>query len=283
MILVTGATGQIGSESIRLMSDKGASVRAFVRDTNKAKQIFDENKVSIFEGDFERKDTIDRAMDSIDTLLLITPAIVSQEIEIIDSAVKQGVKHIIKITNHKATEDSPVERRRDHGKVEAYLKNTGVHYTLLAPNFLMQNLKYLAPEIKENHSFTMSAGDGRIGMIDSKDVSAVAATIAMQPHLHENKTYLLTGPKLVDYYEVADELSGLLGYKIDYNNISLDEHLDILLKQGIPEVVAKSNIQVFDLFSKGDGEWLSTTVEDITSHKPRNLHQFLAENIDQFK
>ncbi|WP_435245409.1 hypothetical protein [Streptomyces sp. NRRL F-5630] len=75
-------------------------------------------------------------MRGIDTLLLITPSVPAQGIAVIDAAARRAVKHVVKITKHKATEDSPVERRRDHARIEAPLRATGLTYTLLRPTCL---------------------------------------------------------------------------------------------------------------------------------------------------
>lgn len=92
--------------------------------------------------------------------------------------------------------------------------------TLLAPNFFLQNLLAIAPTVKESHGFTMSTGDGRIGMVDARDVAATAATIAASPAPHAGHTYLLTGPELVTYDDVAAALGAALGREIEYRRIS---------------------------------------------------------------
>lgn len=282
MILVTGATGKVGSEAVRLIVEQQLPTRALVRDSSRVPREFSENGVEIAVGDFDRPDTLDAGMRGIDTVLLISPAVSSQEIAVIDSAVRQGVKHIVKITNHKATVDSPVDRRRDHAQVEAYLKATRLGYTLLAPNLYMQNLLAVAPMIKQTREFVMSAGDGQFGMIDARDVAATAAAVAAAPSEHAGHTYLLTGPDLITYSDVARELTDALGHVVEYRRISPDEHRAAMIRAGVPEPVATSNAQVFGLIAEGDAAWLSGDVELVTGKPPRDLHTFLAENITAF-
>ncbi|MDJ1134698.1 SDR family oxidoreductase [Streptomyces iconiensis] len=283
MILVTGATGKIGTEAVRLLAGQGLPVRALVRDAARAPQDGSWNGIEIAVGDLDQPDTLDAAMTGVDTLLLISPSVPAQEIAAIDSAARRAVKHVVKITNHKATADSPVDRRRDHARIEAHLKASGLAYTLLAPNLLMQNLFLVTPMIRQTHGFAMSAGDGRFGMIDSRDVSAAAAAVAADPTGHEGRTYLLTGPELITYADVAAELTRALGQEIEYRRLTPDQHREEMVRAGLPEPVAASNAQVFGLIAEGDAAWLSDDVATLTGHDPRGLRTFVTDHVTAFK
>ncbi|WP_037369552.1 NmrA family NAD(P)-binding protein [Amycolatopsis orientalis] len=262
MILVTGATGKIGSAAVRLLG----KVRTLVRTpASGADEVV---------GDFSRPDTLDAALRGIDTLLLIGPAVAAQT-AVLDRAAAHGVRHVVRITNHKAHADSPVARRREHARIDAHLKASGMAYTLLAPNFFMQNLLALAPEIAATGGFSGSAGDGRIGMIDAHDVAAAAAVIAAAPQPHGGRTYLLTGPELVTFADVAREWASATGRPVGYRRISVEEHRAAMESNGVPE--AGSNAQVFGLLAEGDGAWLSDDFGAITGREPRGLRAFLAD------
>ena len=140
MILVTGSTGKVGSEAVRLLAERHQRTRALVRDPSRAPY----GNVEIVAGDFDRPDTLDAAMQGIDTVLLVSPAVPAQEIAVIDSAARQGVTHVVKITS-KASADSPVDRRRGQAQIEARLEATSLAYTLLRANAHMQNLLALGP------------------------------------------------------------------------------------------------------------------------------------------
>ncbi len=75
----------------------------------------------------------------------------------------------------------------------------------------MQNFLMLAPAIATTSSFGSSAGDGRVGMVDTRDVAAVAAQIATSPTIHQGNTYWLTGPESLSYADAAKVLSEVLG------------------------------------------------------------------------
>lgn len=277
MILVTGATGNVGSAAVRLLAARHQAARALVRDPSRVADV----GVEIVTGDFDRPDTLDAAMRGIDTILLVSPAVPAQEIAVIDSAARQGVTHVVKVTS-KASADSPVDRRRGQAQIEAHLETAGLAYTLLRSNAYMQNLLALAAMIRQTGGFVMSAGDGQVGMIDARDVAAVAAAVAAAPKEHAGQTYWLTGPGLVTYAEVAAELSAALGHTVEYRRISPAEHRAAMIKAGVPEAVATSNAQAFGLIAEGDAAWLSGDVEAITGTPPRALRAFIADHVTAF-
>jgi uncharacterized protein YbjT (DUF2867 family) len=277
MILVTGATGNVGSEAVRLLSERHHPTRALVRDPSRAPL----GDVEIVTGDFDRPDTLDAAMRGVNTVLLVSPAVPAQEIAVIDSAVRQGVSQVIKVTS-KASADSPVGRRRGQAQIEAHLAATGLAYTLLRSNAYMQNLLALAPMIRQTSGFVMSAGDGKVGMIDARDVAATAAAIAPAPGEHAGKTYWLTGPDLITYTDVAAELSATLGRAVEYRPISPAEHRAAMIRAGVPDTVATSNAQAFGLIAEGDAAWLTADVKSITGTAPRSLSSFIAEHMAAF-
>ncbi|HEX6520695.1 MAG TPA: SDR family oxidoreductase [Streptosporangiaceae bacterium] len=281
MILVTGATGKVGSEAVRLLAAGHHPTRALVRDPSRAPRDGAPGVVEIVTGDFDRPDTLDAAMRGIDTVLLVSPAVPAQEIAVIDSAVRQGVTHVIKITS-KASADSPVDRRRGQAQIEAHLETTGLAYTLLRSNAYMQNLLALAPMIKQTGGFVMSAGEGQVGMIDARDVAATAAAIAVAPKEHAGRTCWLTGPDLITYTDIARELTDTLGQVVEYRQISPAEHRVAMIRAGVPESVANSNAQAFGLIAEGDAAWLSDDVESITGTAPRSLHTFIADHVAAF-
>jgi uncharacterized protein YbjT (DUF2867 family) len=277
MILVIGATGKVGYEAVHLLVAQHHPVRALVRDASRAPR----GDVEIATGDFDLPDTLDAAMRGIDTVILVSPAVPAQEIAVIDSTVRNGVQHIVKITSI-ASADSPVDRRRGQAQIEAHLAASGLAYTLLRPNAYMQNLLTLAPMIRQTRGFLMSSGDGQVGMIDARDVANAATTIATTPTKHAGRSYWLTGPDLITYTDVAKQLSDALGHTVEYRRITPDEHRAAMIQAGAPETVAISNAQAFGLIAQGDAAWLSDEVKSLTGTPPRSLHNFIADNVTAF-
>jgi uncharacterized protein YbjT (DUF2867 family) len=277
LILVTGATGKVGSEAVRLLAARHHPVRALVRDPDRAPG----GDVEVAVGDFDRPDTLDAAMRGVDTVLLVSPAVPAQEMAVIDAAVRHGVTHVVKVSS-KASADSPVARRRGQARIEAHLEGSGLAHTLLRPNAYLQNLLALAPVVSRTRGFPMSAGDGQVGMIDARDVAAVAAAVVTAPDEHAGRTYRLTGPDLVTYTAVAAELAAALGHPVEYRRITPAEHRAAMIGAGVPETVADSNAQAFGLIAEGDAAWLSDDVKTLTGETPRSLRSFVAEYVGVF-
>jgi uncharacterized protein YbjT (DUF2867 family) len=185
-------------------------------------------------------------MTGVTAVVLVSPAVPAQELNVVHSAARAGVEHVVKATS-KASANSPIARRRWQTEIEAGLAASGLAHTLLRSNACMQNVLALAPAIAKTSGFGSSAGTGRIGMVDARDVAAVAAEIAAAPAMHAGKTYWLTGPELISNHDVAAVLTKLLGRTITYRELSFEEDKDTMIRAGVPEPIAEMNAQ-------GDGE-----------------------------
>jgi uncharacterized protein YbjT (DUF2867 family) len=274
VILITTA-GKVGSEAAHLLTQRQIRVRVLVRDPEKGKALAARG-VEIVVGDLDVAESIDEAMIGVTALVLVSPAVPAQELNVIASAARAGVEHVVKATS-KASADSPIARRRGQTEIEAGLAASGLPYTLLRSNAYMQNTLLLGPVIAKTSSFGSSAGKGLAGMVDSRDVGAVAAEIAASPASHAGKTYWLSGSELISNYDVADVLSKLLGRTITYRELSFEEHKSAMVSAGLPEVVAEQNAQAFSLTAEGDAEWVSDDVQAILGRKARSYEQFATD------
>jgi uncharacterized protein YbjT (DUF2867 family) len=274
MILVTTA-GKVGTESVRLLRRRELPVRVFVRDARKAEAL-DAAGADVAVGDLDDQASIDKAMVGVTTVILVSPAVPAQELNIVASAARAGVGHVVKASS-KASADSPIARRRWQAEIEAGLAASGLAHTLLRSNAYMQNILALARAITATSGFGSAAGKGRSGMVDVRDVAAVAAEIAAAPVTHNGKTYRLTGPEAISNYDVAEVLSKLLGRTITYTELSFDENKDAMIKAGVPAPIAEMNAQAFALTADGDAEWVTDDVAALLGRPARSFEQFAAD------
>ena len=279
MILVTTA-GKVGAEATRLLAERAMPVRVLVRDPEKAKPLAHAG-AEIAVGDLDVPDSLDAAMGGVTAIILVSLAVPAQELNVIASAARAGVGHIVKATS-KASADSPIARRRGQAEIEAGLAASGLPHTLLRSNAYMQNVLALAPAIAATSGFGSAAGKGRAGMVDTRDVAAVAAEIATAPAPHAGQTYWLSGPEAISNYDVAQTLSELLGRTITYTELSLDENREAMIRAGIPAAIAAMNAQAFALNADGDAEWVSDDVPSILGRPARSFRQFAADYADAF-
>ncbi|MFZ0166724.1 MAG: NmrA family NAD(P)-binding protein, partial [Trebonia sp.] len=152
--------GKVGSETVRRLRERDAAVRVLVRDPAKA-ALLAAAGAEIAEGDLDAPATIDDAMTGVSTVVLVSPAVPAQELNVVASAARAGAGHVVKATS-KASADSPIARRRWQAEIEAGLAASGIPHTLLRSNAYMQNVLALAPAITKTSSFGSAAGPGLI-------------------------------------------------------------------------------------------------------------------------
>jgi uncharacterized protein YbjT (DUF2867 family) len=281
VILVTTA-GKVGAEAARLLREQDVPVRVLVRDPGKAAaRTLAAAGVEIAVGDLDVPASIDAAMGGVSAVVLVSPAVPAQELNVVASAASAGVAHVVKATS-KAAADSPIARRRGQAEIEAGLAAAAIPHTLLRSNAYMQNVLALAPAIAATSSFGSAAGDGRAGMVDARDVAAVAAAIAAAPSPHAGKAYWLTGPELLSNYDVAAVLSKLLGRTITYRELSFEENKDAMIRAGLPEPIAQQNAQAFSLTAHGDAAWVTDDVLAVLGRPARSFEQFAADHAAAF-
>lgn len=279
MILVTTA-GKVGAHTARLLASAGRPVRVMVRNPD-AHQDLSDAGVELFHGNLDLPDSIAAAMVDVRAVVLVSPAVPAQEIAVIDAARRAGVAHVTKVTSDAAPE-SPIGRRRDHHRIEVALGESGMPHTLLRANAYMQNLLALAPAVAAGSEFASSTGHGRIGMVDARDVAAVAATIASSPAAHAGRTYRLSGPDSVSYDDIAERLTAILGRTITHRPISTAEQEAAMIELGLPAPVAHANAQALELFAQGDSDWTSPDVERIIGRPATSFSAFAADHVGRF-
>jgi uncharacterized protein YbjT (DUF2867 family) len=279
MILVTTA-GKVGTEAVRSLTLREVPVRVLVRDPDKARALADAG-AEIAVGDLDVPASLDVAMAGVTTVVLVSPAVPAQELNVVESAVRAGVGHVVKASS-KASADSPIARRRWQTEIEAGMAASGLPYTLLRSNAYMQNVLALAPAIAATSGFGSATGKGRVGMVDARDVGAAAAEIAASPASRAGKTYWLSGPELISNYDVAAVLSKLLGRTITYTELSFDDNKEAMIRAGIPAPIAEMNAQAFSLTADGDAEWVTGDVPSLLGRPARSFEQFAADYAPAF-
>src|SRR5438093_732306 len=216
MIVVTGATGNVGTSVVRSLLERGEKVRAFVRDPEKARGMLGgETELSI--GDFDDARAVAEALDGAERVFLSSgegPDKVRWEKAVIDAAAKAGVGLVVKASTMGADARS-FSSLAWHGELEEALKSSGVPWTILQSNWYMTNLLPNAGQIVATGKIFMPAGDARIGMVDPADTGRVGAAVVAGDG-HEGKTYTVTGPKRVGFAQVAEALSAATGRTIVY-------------------------------------------------------------------
>lgn len=139
MILVTGATGNNGSEIVKLLAAQNIPVRAMVRSRDRASTMTAPN-IEVVEADFDRPETLLTALNGVDRAFLVTNSsehAQAQQLAFVEAAKQSGVAQIVKLSQFAANAHSPVRFLRYHAAVEAAIQASGIAYTFLRPNLFI--------------------------------------------------------------------------------------------------------------------------------------------------
>jgi len=181
MILITGATGNNGTEIIRRLAGSGARVRAMVRKYPDGTDALP--GVEYVMADFDDHVSIRRALDSVHRAFLTTNSterVEAQQLNFVEQARAAGVRHIVYLSQLHAARSSPVRFLRYHAVVEDAIGSSGMAFTHLRPNLYMQGLLGFRSSIATEGRFFASAGDASVSIVDVRDIAAVAAAALTQ-------------------------------------------------------------------------------------------------------
>ncbi len=274
-ILVTGATGSIGSLLIENLTKAGADVRALVRDESKAKRFKDAG-VEIAVGDLNRPETLDAAFAAVSKVYLLTP-LNEQQYELASSglaaAKRAGKPHVVRSSGMIPAPYEESRVGRHQVQIENDLKSSGLPYTVLRPHLFMQTTMIAAQSVKSEGAIYMPLKQGKIGMIDCRDIAEAAAKV-LTSEGHEGKTYELTGPAAISMHDVAAALSNALDKPVKYVDVPPEAARDALLGMEIPEWIVGANLEFFQKFSEGGGNQVTGEFEGLTGHAPRSYETF---------
>lgn len=179
MILVTGATGQIGSLVLQQLLESDVPVRAFVRDEKRVEQL-DHPSLEVAVGTFEDKDSLEKAVKGMDSIFLVArdnPDQVQQHENVIRAAEQNGVRNIVKLSAFTASKDSPISLMRWHAETEEMLKNSTLDWTFIRPQLYMQNLLRSGESVAKEGVLTAPMDNDAFALIDVRDIAEAAAEI----------------------------------------------------------------------------------------------------------
>ncbi len=271
-VLVTGATGTVGSGLVGALRARGARVRALVRDVGKVEGLRRQG-VEVALGDLDRPETLGPALEGVDRVYLLTwngPTSVAQSHNLIEAAKRVGRPHIVRQGGHASRKSRIV---RDHEAMDAELAGSGLPFTVLKPTWFMQNAMMAAGSVASEGVIWMPFKDGRVGMVDTRDVVDVAAEV-LTGNGHEGETYVLTGPASVSFHDLAAALSRELGKTVAYVSVPPDVGRQGLVSMGLPEWIADGFIELIEEFADGWGDHVTQDVKRVTGHPARSIEAF---------
>ena len=283
-ILITGSTGNVGSQVVKQLSSFSGSVRAAVQSKNRADDIKN-TKAELVEMNFNKSDTIEAAFKDIQKIFLLTPFVpdmVEMSKSLIREAKKANVNHIVKQSAFGSDLEDGITMNKLHRQVEEAIESSGINYTFLRPMSFMQNYLGHSDSIKSQGVFYAPLIDSRTSFVDVRDIAAVAVE-ALTKTGHENKAYNITGPEAVSNYDIANILSNTTGRKITYVNISDDEARKGMKENGMQEWTINALMELYNFQKAGKASHVSLDVERVTNRKPISFEQFSKDYFETFR
>jgi len=283
MILVTGATGNLGKATVNSLLNKGVSannIAVLIRDESKSAE-FKLKGIQVRIGDYQNFESLKSAFQDVEKLLLISSSseIVhrfEQHKNVINAAKETGVSHII------YTSFDMIDLRRSimgldvqyHADTSDYLKQTAVPYTLMENTMYADMIPLLSGTDILDGGISIPAGNGRTPFLPITEMAETLAVVLTTPG-HENKEYAIAADAAFSFAEIADLISDISGKKITYYQPDVDSYIARLVQNGFPEDDSAYIARFGEAIAKGEFDTKKSDVKQLLGRSPISLKDFL--------
>ena len=220
-----------------------------------------------------------QALSGVDRLFLLTP-FVEQPLPLVQAALSAaadaGVEFVLRMSAAGADPNALLALAKHHGEGEEIVKSSGIAWSIVRPNFFMDNLINFAGEsIRKEGVFYGAAGGGKVSYVSSRDVAGSAAAILADPTPHAGKTYELTGPEPWSESEVAEIVGGATGKAVGYVTLEHGKLRARLLSLGLPDWAIDGMVGLEAVKAQGWAAAVSPDVRDLAG-RSETLADFAA-------
>lgn len=275
-VLVTGATGNVGSELLAQLASPGVSVKAGIRSLGAASM-----GATPVEFDFEKPATFSSALSEVDRVFLMRPPHMADAKGMrpfVDAMCEAGVEHVVFMSVQGAGTNPFVP----HHGIERLLRRSGLGWTFLRPSFFMQNLSTThCADIRERDEIYVPAGRGRTNFIDAADIAEATAVCLTTPG-HAGKAYEITGSEALTYEQVAHVLSATCGRPISYARPSAKQFRARMKASGHPAEFVSVMSSIYALARLGMAAGTTDDFEKLVGRKPTTFAEWAASNANSF-
>jgi uncharacterized protein YbjT (DUF2867 family) len=267
MILVTGATGTIGSEVVRRLAQQNQPVRAMTRDPSRVGAW---PGVEVVFGDFDKPASLAEAAVGASTLFLLSgpgPSQAGHDVSMLDAARSAGVTSVVKLSAIGTGERNNAKVGMWHRPGEEAVRTNGMKWTILRPSSFASNALRWAGPIRAGDPIPNTTGAGVQGVVDPRDVAAVAVAALTSPQ-HDGQTYTLTGPELLSVPDQAAQLGGVLGRPINIIDVAPHAVREQMLASGMDPAFVDVVIDGAAFVRDGGNAVLTDDVERLLGRPP---------------
>jgi uncharacterized protein YbjT (DUF2867 family) len=273
MIVVTGATGTVGTATIAALQAAGAQFRVGARNPIKAQGL----GVPVVEFDWDRPGTFEPAFAGAEKLFLLTP-VSDRQPEYGRAAVAAargaGVRYIVKLSAIGADLEPGMQIGRQHREAERAIEGSGIAWTMLRPNSFAQNfVNYYGVDPHKSGPVYLPHGRGASSWVDARDVGEVAARVLTESG-HEGKAYTLTGSEALTTADAIAILAQALAREYEYVDVPDDAAREAMRTHGAPEWMVEALGELNRLMKAGTFDAVSPAVREILGRPPRLFRQY---------
>ena len=282
MLLITGATGNIGRELARELDAAGTGFRVLVRDPARAAELPASAERTL--GNLDDLATLVPAFTDIDRLFLLTPGIGTDHVRhAVAAAQAAGVRHIVHLSSFNVLGDPMPAMGRWHHEREQIIRASGIPATFLRPGGFMTNALDWLPAIRDGGYVLDPVGPGRYAPIDPADIAAVAA-LALTEEGHLGREYVLTGDEALTVTDQVQILSAAIGLDIEVREPATpEEAVRARFPDGAPPALADAIVEGFALMRADTTGLRTDTVQRLLGRRPGTFAAWCARNADAFR
>ena len=274
-ILVTGADGNVGSHVIDLLREQHAEN---IRAASYSGIIDGVDSIAIDYADIASLENATKGISVIYMVVPTDPDMVQWGRNLIAAAKTNGVKHIVRLSTSLAKIDSPLKVIELLGTTDQDLINSGVDYTIVAPQFFMQNFINFYSEDYKSGTLYLPASTGKVGWVDLKDIASVSVAVLMNTTMFKAQTLTVTGSENLSYAEAVEQINEVIGRQSKYVAVTDEAAIHAMQDKQFPPFIIDFMISLNHAVVKGYTEEVTDTVERLTGRKPISFKQFVTAN-----
>ncbi len=278
MILITGATGKLGSKVIDTLlrsNVPAAGIAALVRDETKAAGLTKAG-IDIRIGDYDDKDSLDRAMQGVEKVLLVSGLdmgkVVRQHRQVVDAAKKAGVNCLAYTSNCLRDPETVINTiMHTHFQTEKYIMASGLNYIIFRNVLYMDSMvTFMLGNRVPDPAIVLPAGEGRVSYaLRSDQAEAIGHVLAGNDC--SSRIYSFTNSRTYSFHDVARALSELTGKPIVYTPVDMPAYRELAGRSGVPEYAVNAMESFLTDIRNGQGSTVSPDMETALGRKPTDL------------
>jgi uncharacterized protein YbjT (DUF2867 family) len=279
MILVTGATGNVGSAVVKQLIADGWAVRAFVRDLSKTGHWGDRVEPAI--GDFNDPESFSRAAEAAEAILLVAAGgFADHAADLLNAARASGVERIVLISGSVA-EWLASDAGEWFRNCENAVRNCGLRWTILRPCNFMSNAYQWIGTINREGLVYNPTGNSKAALIAPEDVAHVAARCLESPD-RGGKTIPLTGSEAFNVPQQVQILAEVLRKPIRCVDVSVETGVDQLIRSGTAPASARSTAEIYEKMLRGEAAAITADFTGITGKQPKTFRSWVRDHREKF-